>query len=149
MGQTSGEVRTMRKGLAADWEERHATPPTPMDEANRALAKAVASFLDDDCTRAQATRVTEWVYKSFGRRGGQAIPYDRELAARLTLTKALTPDEHQRWKDHDRLPDHVDLAHPRAHAAVAQQQASSLYTQHAYAALGLSPLVFGSLARRR
>jgi hypothetical protein len=142
--QTSHAVGTLRKGLREEWHERHEAPR----EEPSALVKAVASFLPTDATREQAERTAVWVVKSFGRNGGQTVRYDRECAAKLVLAKAITPDELQRWRDHDRLPDHVDVAHPQPHAAVLQQQASSLVAQHALAGLGVSALVFPSLARR-
>jgi hypothetical protein len=146
--QTRGTVTRLHKGLQQDWEARQATPRTPLDEANTALCKAVASFLEDGCTRAQAKRVTEWVYKSFGRRGGQAIPYDRELASTLVLTKSITPDEHQNWRTYGRLPDGVDLrgaSANRAQGALDHQ----MQVAQMLAGLNVSPLFLQHLLRSR
>jgi hypothetical protein len=98
-------------------------PPDQVAEMNKSLAKSVASFLSDDPTRAEAEKMTVWVYKSLGRRGGQRVTYNQELAGRLLLTKSISAQEHTNWKKYNRLPDDVTLnsagrAQPQADAAL-------------------------------
>jgi len=53
------------------------------------------------------------------------------------------------WQRFHRVPDHVNLAHAVPNPAAQAARDASILTQHAYASMALSPLVFGSLARRR
>jgi hypothetical protein len=109
------------------------------------LTKAVASFLPASPTKAQAQRMTEWVVKSFGRRGGQAVPYDREKASTLLLEKAITADEHANWKEYGRLPDGVapGRADDRAQAAIDRE----MLVGHALAGMNISPLALQHMLR--
>jgi len=156
LAQDSTSKDYVRRQLARLWDEldrkRHEWKADEVNDAHdtdtQSLIKSVASFLPDNATRAQAERVTRWVFKSFGRRGGQALPFDRETCARLRLAKSLTSTEEANWRDYGRLPDHVDLVHPQASPTAQVTQDASLWVQQAYASLGLSPLVFPNLARR-
>src|SRR5262249_1488320 len=65
-------------------------------------------------TMAQALPITKAVVQAFGPRGGQAVPFSRELCARLRLCKSITPDEEARWQQFHRLPDHIRLSSPQA-----------------------------------
>jgi hypothetical protein len=113
------------------------------------LTKAVASFLPPHATMAKAQQVTAWVYRSFGPRGGQQIAYDRALCARLRLTKSLSPDEEQRWRDFGRLPDHVNVQAPRPQAHVIAEQDRQMRIASMLASLNVSPLALQGLALRR
>jgi hypothetical protein len=137
IGALATAVDRLCKGLMRLGQEK----PSP-------LVKSVSTFVQPGDSLAKAKRVTAWVVKSFGPRGGQQIAYDRELCAKLRLTKSLTPDEEARWKDFGRLPDRIDVRNPQPQPAAQAERNNSIMAQHVLAGLGLSPLVFPALARR-
>jgi hypothetical protein len=162
--RVEAELDSMRQGIRAIYNEsranrkaatrlaksverfaRAAEPPAP--DWHAPLTKAVASFLPEDRTeaQAQAERTTAWVVKSFGRRGGQAVPYNRELASTLLLSKAITSQEHQNWKDHGRLPDAVAVgkSDDRAQGAIDRE----MMLGHALAGMNISPLALQHMLR--
>jgi hypothetical protein len=128
-------------------EEREARrPESDVESANKSLMYAAASFLDTTSTRADATRVVSWLVKSFGRRGGKVVAYNREVAGRLLLSKSISPQEHENWKRYDRLPDDVTLQS----AGRAQEQADrAMLNAYALASMNLSPLAVQHLLMRR
>ena len=112
-GVSTADVKAM---LSKMWDDLHQALEDgreeerrvdPVAEANKNLTKSVVSFLSDNPSRAEVEQTTLWVYKSFGRSGGKRIPYNKELAGRLLLSKAISPQEHENWKRYDRLPDDV------------------------------------------
>jgi hypothetical protein len=136
----------LRAALVEEREERR--PLTATEAADKALAKAVVPFLSENPTPAETLEKALWVMQAFGRRGGTACPYDREEAWKLTATKSITPDEHRRWKQYGRLPDHVTLdgsSQGRAQAAADR----AMLAAHALASIGMSPLAAAHLMRRR
>jgi hypothetical protein len=119
---------------------RSKTPPSP-------LTKAVAEFLPaEGVPFSKALEVTKAVVQAFGSRGGQRVPYDRELCAKLRLAKSLSPDEERRWQQFGRLPDHVSIQNPQPsphwqHDADARTRVGHLLAQ-------VSPLYLASLRLR-
>jgi hypothetical protein len=136
---STDEVKAMRK-------ERDKAHQEPEEEPSD-LVKSVASFLPDHATRQQAEQVALWVVKSFGRHGGQALPYNRELASKLVLTKSISAEEHQNWKTYGRLPDGVALGKSTGRAESSPNAA--VLAAHYLASAGISPMVAPSLVRRR
>jgi hypothetical protein len=128
-----------------DERDEENRPETDVESANKSLTLAAASYLDEQSTRADATRVVGWLVKSFGRRGGKAVPYDREIAGRLLLSKSITPQEHANWKRYGRLPDDVTL-HSAGRAQAAADQA--MLTAQAMASMNISPLALQHYAMR-
>jgi hypothetical protein len=129
----------MRDDLLAalDEKEEERRPETEEESANKSLTRVAASFLDENSTRADATKVVSWLVKSFGRRGGQHIKYNKELAGRLLLSKSISAGEHENWKRYDRLPDDVTLQS----AGRAQPQAdAAMLRAHMLAGMNVSPL---------
>jgi hypothetical protein len=143
----SGRLQRLWRELHRDRAkaERDATDRASQDP----LTKAIASYLTPQATLADAQRVCIWLVKSFGRQGGQVVPYDRELASRLLLTKSLSRDEHQNWQKWGRLPDSVDVQHPKPRPEVVAQQERSVQVQAILAGYNPSPLALQHLARRR
>jgi hypothetical protein len=150
-GCSSDDVKAM---LGKMWDDLHQAldeqederRPDPIKEADKALTKSVASFLPDNASWDDAKNMTLWVYKSFGRRGGQQVRYDRELAGRLLLSKSITPQEHTNWQKYNRLPDDVTLNS----AGRAQPQADqAMLNAYALASLNLSPLAVQHLLMHR
>jgi hypothetical protein len=118
-----------------DAEERR--PPDPIADANKSLTESVASFLPDNATWDDSKQTMVLVLKSFGRRGGQQIRYDKELAGRLLLSRSISPQEHDNWKKYNRLPDDVTLqSHGRAQAEADR----AMMNAYAVASMNLSPL---------
>ena len=113
------------------------------------LTKSVASFLRPGDSLHKAKRGSAWVVKSLGARGGQAVPFDTELCARLRLCKSLTPEEETRWRNFHRLPDHVNVQAPRPQAHVIAEQDRQMRIASMLASLNVSPLALQGLALRR
>ena len=132
------------QAMAEDREERK--PETDEESANRALTKAAASYLDETSSRADATRVVSWLVKSFGRRGGKSVQYNKELAGRFLLSKSISPQEHENWKKYNRLPDDVTL---QSHGRAQGQADAAMLTAHAMASLNIAPLAAAHMLRRR
>jgi hypothetical protein len=138
-------VDHMYEALARLWRDvHHERAEAQMDaEEPDELTKSVASFLQPGDTRAHAQRVAQWVVKSFGRRGGQRLAYDRELASQLLCTKSITREEHQNWKTFGRLPDGVGLgrsagrAQPMLDAQVERNMRHAAARVHPLAAFKL------------
>jgi hypothetical protein len=151
-GCSSADVKAMLGKMwddlhqALDEKEEERRPMTDTESANKSLTLAAASYLDANSTRADATKVVSWLVKSFGRRGGQNIKYNRELAGRLLLSKSISAQEHENWKRYDRLPDDVTLQS----AGRAQPQADrAMLNAYALASMNLSPLAVQHLLMRR
>jgi hypothetical protein len=163
--QLRGQVGSMQKAIATVYQDGRAnrravrslaqafdrlcqgllalerkTPPSP-------LTKAVAEFLPaEGVPFSKALEVTKAVVQAFGPRGGQRVPYDRELCATLRLCKSLSPDEERRWQQFHRLPDHVNIQNPQAsphwqHDADARIRVGHLLSQ-------VSPLFLAGLRLR-
>jgi hypothetical protein len=136
----AGEIRKM---LSKMWDDLHQAldeegrPESDEESANKALTKAAASYLDEHSSRADATRVVSWLVKSFGRRGGKIVSYNKELAGRLLLSKAISTQEHENWKKYGRLPDDVTSQS----AGRAQAEADrAMMNAYALASMNVSPL---------
>jgi hypothetical protein len=144
-----GEITKMLSKL---WDDMHAAldeerqPETDVESANKALTTAAASYLDEQSTRADATKVVTWLVKSFGRRGGKIVNYNKELAGRLLLSKSISPQEHENWKKYGRLPDDVTLQS----AGRAQDETDrAMMNAYALASVNLSPLAVQHLLMHR
>jgi hypothetical protein len=148
-GVSSADIKGMMSKMvgdllaALDEKEEERREPTEDESANKSLMYAAVPYLNPNSTKADATKVVLWLVKSFGRKGGQAIPYDRERASQLLMQKAITPQEHQNWKEYGRLPD--DVTPGRAQAAADR----AMLTAHAMASLGIAPLAAAHMLRRR
>ena len=147
-GVTEDHLHQVMSDVWARMDEDDAArkPPDPIAEANKSLMKSVVSFLSESPTRAEVEEKTLWVYKSFGRSGGQRITYNKELAGRLLMTKSISPQEHENWKKYNRLPDDVtSQSQGRAQAAADR----AMLTAYAMASLNISPLAAAHMLRRR
>jgi hypothetical protein len=138
IGQLARAVDRLCKGLIRLGDR----PPSP-------LTKAVASFVQPGDSLAKAKRLTAWVVKSFGARGGQVVPFSREGCARLKLCKAISDTEAENWQRYGRLPDHVNIQHPQPQAHVIAEQDRQLQIGHILASMNISPLALQTLALRR
>jgi hypothetical protein len=146
---SAASIKTM---LSRIWDDLHQA----LDEeghqesdeasANKALTKAAASYLDEHSSRADATRVVSWLVKSFGRRGGKIVNYNKELAGRLLLSKSISTQEHKNWKKYGRLPDDVTLQSAGRAQPAADQ---AMLTAHALAGMNVSPLALQYYAMRQ
>jgi len=144
-GQSSTEVRTLKKGLQADWQERQHQPLTPLEKATRDVFRRT---FDRSPTHVELTHSTPMVRRDFGPQGGHVLPCTENNMARMRVCGALTKAQYARWVQYERIPDHVDPDHPTLAPEVQQERDRSMLGQHALASLQLSPLVFPSLLRR-
>jgi len=119
----------------------------PVEEEPDELTKSVASFLKPGDTLAKAQRTAAWVVETFGRRGGEQRPYNRELASKLLVAKAISAEEHANWKTYGRLPDGVSLekSQDRAQPVIDRQ----MHLAHMLAGMNVSPLALQHLLRTR
>jgi hypothetical protein len=142
---SADEIEKMIEKMLAEDREAH-RPETDVESANKALTKSVASFLPDNATWDDSKRATLWVLNEFGRRGGQSIKYNKELAGRLLLSKSISPQEHENLKKYNRLPYEVTLQSQGRAQAQADQ---AMLAAHAMASLGIAPLAAAHMLRRR
>jgi hypothetical protein len=139
---SADEIKGMIEKMIEEDREEH-RPETAEESADRALTKSVASFLPTTATWDDSKRMTLWVLKAFGRRGGRSVKYDKELAGRLLLGKSISPQEHENWKKYNRLPD--DLTPGRAQVDADR----NMLAAHAMAAMNIAPLAAAHMLRRR
>jgi hypothetical protein len=128
-------------GLAR--RQERANPHLPLAHLTKSVTAGLGLGPEGELKAAQLLK--SW----FGDRGGQVVTYDRELAARLKIAKAISPDEMARWQKYHRLPDDVDITSPKPRIQAEAQRHTSMEVQYALAGMGLSPMVFPGLARRR
>jgi hypothetical protein len=136
-----GELRKLRKQAPA---------PTPATERYADLTKSVAALLPPGATHREALAITKSVIRHLGPRGGQVVPYSRDLDARLRVCEALTKAQHDIWQRTGRLPDGLNLAKPQRSPAVEREhttafnagvllsQLSPMFLQHVLSRAGLS-----------
>ena len=75
------------------------------------------------------------------------VPYNRELAAHLTLCKSLSNAEHQRWRDTGKLPSDIDLVNPKER--YGWNNPAAIKMQQMLASSGTSILALQHLLRHR
>lgn len=94
------QVRAMQALIAGMAGERQ---PSPEGAALQSLGKAT-----------QPERLVLLKKALLGARGGQRIPYHKDLAYRLLAKALITLPQHKVWKKTGLLPDHVDVRQGRA-----------------------------------
>jgi hypothetical protein len=125
--------------------QRHATP---LEKAvNHLIAQEQARGDLGAVTPLQKARITTWATQHFGPRGGTSIRHTPEREATAKICQSLTKSQLAHWKVYHRLPDGVVLDQPSP--AAERERETSLQVQQALASMGVSPLVFPALARRR
>jgi hypothetical protein len=154
-GISRQEVLKLFRRYWRDTQDMRMDPKKAEREVNAAadqLTKSTVSVLQHELgrapTRQEIDHVRPSLAKALGRNGGQVYSHSREKEARMRLTKALSASEIDVWRRLGRVPDHVDVERPTASRTAEQEQAMSLRVQQYLASTGLSPLVFGQLARR-
>jgi hypothetical protein len=138
------DTHDMREKAASDYRKVSAKNEEEPDD----LTKAVAAYLQPGDTLEKAGRVTMFVVRQFGRNGGQLVRYDKQLASELLLSKSISRDEHQCWREFGRLPDSVSLTGGSAGRAQAEIDRAMQVSQ-ALAAMNISPLALQHYLNRR
>jgi hypothetical protein len=129
-------VDKLCKGLLAMAER--ATPPSK----HAGLVALTKALLPPGMPMAEQVKAVQLLKAWFGPSGGQRVPFNTELAARLRLTKSYTQAEEARWQKYHLLPDWLDIQTPSRNPPVqwqsdAQQWQAQALTSQGACALGL------------
>jgi len=103
---------------------------------------ALAKSFQPDATAAQLRVMVPRLAKALQDHGMQAVPYDREVAARLRVTGAINLAEHELYKSRGLLPSRVDVEHPQP-----RRDAGSVHPLWSTPYRELPPLLLQALGR--